>query len=159
MDKEGENKTINTGLVVVNLWNLNSVATGAPKRENFKCDHLAHDRTKAEKYQSLRWELQMRQCWAAVLSWRALHLNYQNLLAAIQKADTRVSELINQVEKRGEIAIAISEVTRVGLGGTKTAGNQGTKATGTGAVASPIKTRGRGVTQSPPRYTTGIYPG
>ncbi|MBV8885774.1 MAG: chromosome segregation protein SMC [Chroococcidiopsidaceae cyanobacterium CP_BM_RX_35] len=69
-------------------------------------DRLSQDRIKAEKYQKLRTELQQKTQWEAVLVWRSLQQQQEQLIAQLQ-ADERTqaeltiqkSDLANQIQQ------------------------------------------------------------
>jgi len=60
-------------------------------------DRLAQDRTKAEKYQKLRAELQQKTEWEARLVWRSLQKQIQQLVDQLQAGDRTHAELKNQL--------------------------------------------------------------
>jgi len=59
-------------------------------------DRLFQDRTKAEKYQKLRAELQQKTQWEAVLMWRSLQQQQEILANQIQSGDHSHAELTTQ---------------------------------------------------------------
>ncbi len=68
-------------------------------------DRLSQDRTKAEKYQKLRVELQQKTQWEAVLVWRSLQQQQEKLVDQIQAGDrahleltTQLSDLATQIQ-------------------------------------------------------------
>ncbi len=71
-------------------------------------DRLAQDRTKAEKYQKLRAELQQKTEWEALLVWRSLQKQRQQLVEQLQAGDRTHAELKNQV---AELATQIEHST------------------------------------------------
>ncbi|MFQ4140646.1 chromosome segregation protein SMC [Chlorogloeopsis sp. ULAP02] len=62
-----------------------------------QCDRLSQDKTKAEKYQKLRTEFLEKQKWEAVLSWRTLQNQQENLATQIQTGDRTSTELTEQL--------------------------------------------------------------
>ncbi|MBO3457507.1 chromosome segregation protein SMC [Aetokthonos hydrillicola Thurmond2011] len=60
-------------------------------------DRLAQDRAKAEKYQKLKTEFLQKQSWEAVLAWRSLQEQQENLVAQIQSGDRTTGELTNEL--------------------------------------------------------------
>jgi len=62
-------------------------------------DRLSLDRTKAEKYQKLRIEYQSKQSWEAVLSWRGLQTQQEQLITEIQNSDRSLTEFSTELTK------------------------------------------------------------
>jgi len=62
-------------------------------------DRLSLDRTKAEKYQKLRIEYQSKQSWEAVLSWRGLQTQQEQLVTEIQNSDRSLTEFSTELIK------------------------------------------------------------
>ncbi len=60
-------------------------------------DRLSHDRIQAEKYRLLRTEYQQKQQWEAVLVWRSLQQQQENLIAQIQAGDRTQTQLTTQI--------------------------------------------------------------
>ncbi|MDH6105002.1 chromosome segregation protein SMC [Anabaenopsis tanganyikae CS-531] len=60
-------------------------------------DRLSQARAKAQKYQVLRSEFQCKQSWEAVLSWRSLQAQQENLVAQIQGGDRSYIEFTTQL--------------------------------------------------------------
>ncbi len=60
-------------------------------------DRLSQDRIKAEKYQKLRLELQQKTQWEAVLVWRSLQQQQEQLVAALQSDERTQAELTAQL--------------------------------------------------------------
>ncbi|KJH69479.1 chromosome segregation protein SMC [Aliterella atlantica] len=60
-------------------------------------DRLSQDRLKAEKYQKLRAELHQKQQWEAVLVWRHLQQQQEQLIAQIQTGDRTSTELSDRI--------------------------------------------------------------
>ncbi len=73
-------------------------------------DRLAADRTKAEKYQKLRGELQQKQQWEVVLKWRVLQQQEFQLLQQIETGETQAQQLDVQLVT---IAGKVSQATTV----------------------------------------------
>ena len=60
-------------------------------------DRLSQDRLKAEKYQKLRAELQIKTQWEAVLVWRSLQQQQEQLIEQIQAGERTTANLTNQL--------------------------------------------------------------
>ena len=60
-------------------------------------DRLSQDRLKAEKYQKLRAELQTKTQWEAVLVWRAILQQQEQLIEQIQAGERITADLTNQL--------------------------------------------------------------
>ena len=71
-------------------------------------DRLSQDRLKAEKYQKLRVELHQKTQWEAVLVWRSLKQQQEQLVDQIQAGDRTSAELSTQLTT---LALAIQQAT------------------------------------------------
>ena len=77
-------------------------------------DRLAADRLKAEKYQKLRTELQQKQQWEAVLVWRSLQQQQEQLVDQIQSGDRHAGDLTTQLSAlASEIQQATEELDQL----------------------------------------------
>lgn len=65
-------------------------------------DRLAQDRTKAEKYQKLKADLQVKAQWEAVLLWRATQVQMQQLAQQLEKGNQSQAELEAQLTQIGQ---------------------------------------------------------
>lgn len=77
-------------------------------------DRLSQDRIKAEKYQKLRAELQQKEQWEAVLKWRSLLQQQQDLTGQIEAGDRQHADLTTQLSAiAAEIQQATAELDKL----------------------------------------------
>lgn len=77
-------------------------------------DRLSQDRLKAEKYQKLRAELQQKAEWEAVLVWRSLQQQQEQLIEQIQAGDRTSAQLTTQLTTlNSEIQRATDELNHL----------------------------------------------
>ena len=77
-------------------------------------DRLASDRIKAEKYQKLRAELQEKQLWEAVLTWRSLQHQEWKLTEQIEAGDREEAQLTSQITAlEAQISQATTELDQL----------------------------------------------
>ncbi|HEY9671740.1 MAG TPA: chromosome segregation protein SMC [Waterburya sp.] len=77
-------------------------------------DRLASDRTKAEKYQKLRAEVQEKELWEAVLKWRLLQQQEWKLREQIEAGDREDAQLATQLTAlESEIHQATAELKQL----------------------------------------------
>ncbi len=77
-------------------------------------DRLSQDRIKAEKYQKLRAELHQKTQWEAVLVWRSLQQQQEQLIAWLQADERTQTELTTQLsDKAAQIQHATAELDQL----------------------------------------------
>ncbi len=77
-------------------------------------DRLAADRIKAEKYQKLKAEIQQKQQWEAVLIWRSLQQQQQELQGKIAEGEKKASQLEEELARlAGEINQAETKLAQL----------------------------------------------
>jgi chromosome segregation protein len=77
-------------------------------------DRLSQDRLKAEKYQKLRAELQQKAQWEAVLVWRSLQQQQEQLVEQIQACERTLAQLTTElVTLNSEIQQATDELNHL----------------------------------------------
>ncbi len=77
-------------------------------------DRLAADRVKAEKYRQLKAKIQEKKLWEAILIWRSLQQQQQNLTTEIVKGETETVQLTEELGNLdGQIQETVTELDRL----------------------------------------------
>lgn len=77
-------------------------------------DRLAADRVKAEKYRQLKAKIQEKKLWEAVLIWRSLQQQQQDLTTEIAKGETETVQLTEELSNLdGQIKETATELDRL----------------------------------------------